>query len=184
MCKAIRLSAWPREPSQSLFDQHPQLLKIWAPELAAIAAQHTLAWETNADESGEIFVAQLDDVVVGIAGWYRMNRIDAGLRWLGVVPEARRRGYAGEMIDRMTERLPPDVCSLYEVTRNPASKAFFARCGFAVVTDPLAIQQAVDHAEYDIANGGWVLRRAVRSPAELRSTTQPADRSPVSSVDR
>ena len=120
---------------------------------------HTRQWETDEDESGEILIASIASVIVGVTGWYRMSTRDAGLRWHGVVPSERHKGYSRQMIDLVCRTLPRKIRHVYEVTRNPESRDAFCQCGFDVMTDPVIIQRAVDDAEYNIGSGGWVLRK-------------------------
>ncbi len=155
------LTAWARHPAQTLFDYAPVLRTIWRDDLADLAAMHTRQWETDDDESGAILIASIAGVIVGITGWYRMSTRDAGLRWHGIVPGERNKGYSRQMIDLVCQTLPRKIRHVYEVTRNPASRDAFCRCGFEVMTDPKIIQRAVDDAQYDISAGGWVLRKAV-----------------------
>ena len=157
------LTAWARHPAQTLFDYAPVLRTIWRDDLADLAAMHTRQWETDDDESGAILIASIAGVIVGITGWYRMSTRDAGLRWHGIVPGERNKGYSRQMIDLVCQTLPRKIRHVYEVTRNPASRDAFCRCGFEVMTDPKIIQRAVDDAQYDISAGGWVLRKAIAS---------------------
>ncbi len=157
----LRLIPWQRFPAKTLFVQEPQLRRIWSPELSEIAASHTQAWETSWDESGVVYLACRGAEVVGIGGWYQMSDTLAGLRWFGLVPELRGQGLARAMLAQLLAVLPATIDSVLEVTRNPASKAFFVRCGFEVVTNPEEIRAAVRAAEYDIAEGGWVLRAPI-----------------------
>lgn len=155
----IQLTPWRRHPPQTLFEFAPGLRSIWRAELADMAAKHTHQWETDTDESGRIFIASAEGAVVGITGWYRMAASEAGLRWHGVVPGERNKGYSRRMLDMVCRDLPKRIRHLYEVTRNPQSRDVFCRCGFEVVTDPEIIRRTVEDAEYDIGADGWVLRK-------------------------
>lgn len=108
-------------------------------------------------------VANVDGALVGVTGWYRMTSTEVGLRWHGVRPAARRKGYSRQMIDLVCRLLPVEIEHIFEVTRNPRSKVSFCQCGFQVVTNPDGVRRVVQHAEYDIENGGWVLRRESRA---------------------
>lgn len=158
---ALTLRAWQRNPPQTLFQFAPVLRSIWRDDLADLAAMHTRNWETDRDESGNILIAYVAGAIVGVTGWYRMSSHDAGLRWHGVIPAARNKGYSRQMIDLVCEGMPKKIRHVYEVTRNPESRDAFCRCGFEVMTDPAIIRRAVEDAEYDIGAGGWVLRKAV-----------------------
>ena len=158
---AMTLTAWQRHPPQTLFRFAPVLRSIWRADLADLAAMHTQQWETDDDESGAILIASVAGAIVGLTGWYRMSTRDAGLRWHGVVPAERNKGYSRQMIDLVCQSLPRKIRHVYEVTRNPASRDAFCRCGFAVMTDPKIIRRAVEDAEYDIGAEGWVLRRTL-----------------------
>lgn len=157
----VALTPWSRNPIKTLFELEPALHSIWQPDLSAIAAYHTKQWEIDPNESGSVYTAHVNGPLVGVTGWYRQTSTEAGLRWHGVLPEARRNGYSMQMIDLVCQQMPSDIRHVYEVTRNPKSKAAFCQSGFQVVTDPETIQRAVQHAEYDIAMGGWVLRKTI-----------------------
>ena len=153
------LTPWQRKPAQTLFRFAPILRSIWRDDLADLAAMHTRQWETDRDESGSIFIACVDGKIVGITGWYRMSTHDAGLRWHGVIPSQRNKGYSRQMIDLVCACMSKKIHHVYEVTRNAESRDAFCRCGFEVMTDPKVIRRAVDEADYEIGAGGWVLRR-------------------------
>ena len=89
-----------------------------------------------------------------------MSASEAGLRWHGVIPDERNKGYSRQMVDLVCRAMPKKIRHLYEVTRNPHSRDAFCRCGFEVVTDPEIIRRTVEDAEYDIGADGWVLRKS------------------------
>lgn len=157
----VVLSSWIRNPEATLFEFKPELHSIWRSDLADIAAFHTKQWEIDPNESGGVLTANVDGAVVGVTGWYRMTETEAGLRWHGVLPHARKNGYSRQMIELVSQEMPSDIRCVYEVTRNPQSRAAFCQCGFEVVTDQEVIKRAVQHAEYDIDSGGWVLRKTL-----------------------
>lgn len=157
----VTLAAWRRAPAVSLFDARPELRTIWAPELAAIAAEHTAKWETDLSDRGCIFTAHLAGELIGVTGWYRMSDSEAGLRWHGVLPHARRRGLSRQMLGMVCQALPREIRHVFEVTRNPQSKLAFCEFGFEEVLDPAVIRRAVEHADYDIAGGGYLLRKTL-----------------------
>lgn len=157
----ITLTPWRRNPQQTLFAFAPALRAIWRDDLADIAAMHTRQWETDKNESGNILLASVDGKLVGITGWYRMSTSKAGLRWHGVIPGERNQGYSRQMIDLACRDMPKKIRQVFEVTRNPQSRDAFCRCGFEVMTDPEIIRRTVEDAEYDIGEGGWVLRKSL-----------------------
>lgn len=156
---AIMLTAWKRHPPHTLFESALILRSIWRDDLAAIAAMHTRQWESDENESGAILTASVAGVIVGMTGWYRMSKAAAGLRWHGIIPSERNKGYSRQMIDLVCETLPRKIRHVYEVTRNPASRDAFCRCGFDAMTDPNIIQHAIEEADYDSGASGWVLRK-------------------------
>ena len=158
---AINLMPWHRHAAQTLFEFAPVLRSIWRADLADIAAMHTRQWEMEPDESGKVLIAVVDDVIVGMTGWYRMSTSEAGLRWHGVIPGERKHGYSRQMIELVCRELPRKIRHVYEVTRNPESRDAFCRCGFDVMTDPEIIRRTVEDAEYAIGAGGWVLRKSL-----------------------
>ena len=158
----VELTPWPRNPERTLFTALPELRTIWREDLSAIAMFHTRQWETDPEESGNILIAHAGNDLVGVTGWYRMTLSEAGLRWHGVLPHARRNGFSKQMIELACQDMPRDVRHVYEVTRNEQSALAFCRCGFEVVTDTDVIQSVVEQSEYDIEGGGWVLRKTLR----------------------
>ena len=162
MCN-VRLVLCDRLPTHTLFECTPELQTIWKPELSALAALHTKAWETDPRESGEVLIAKIEDTVIGVSGWYQMSSTEGGLRWHGVLPKHRKKGYSKQIIELVCNRLPASIQKVYEITRNPLSKDSFCRCGFAEVpsTNMTEIEKAVRHAEFDISEGGWVLYRTI-----------------------
>lgn len=159
MMSKISLTPWSRNPIQTLFEFTPELNSIWRSDLADIAACHTRQWEIDSKESGNVLTSHAGGAIVGVTGWYRMTETEAGLRWHGVLPHARKNGYSRRMIELVCQEMPSEIHYVYEVTRNPQSRAAFCQCGFEVVTDPDVIQRTVQHAEYGIETGGWVLRK-------------------------
>lgn len=157
----VALTPWMRNPDETLFEFKNELHSIWSFDLAKIAAAHTKQWETDRNESGGVLTAYVEGAIVGVTGWYRMTDAEAGLRWHGVLPSARQNGYSRQMIDLVCQEMPSEIRHVYEVTRNPQSRAAFCQCGFEVVADADLIQRVVQHAEYDIEPGGWVLRKTL-----------------------
>ena len=159
MQNILMLLPQPRAPKRTLFEEVPELNTIWTPELSATAALHTKSWEDHDSrtESGEVLVAYVNGQPVGGTGWYLMGDNEAGLRWHGVLPPHRRKGYSRIMIELACKRLPSSIRKVYECTRNPKSIAAFRACGFEVLTDPEIMAQARQHAEYDLEGTGQVL---------------------------
>lgn len=151
----------PRGKPTSVFDANPELFSIWHPDLAEVAVRHTRQFELEQAESGNVYAVYVGSTLVGLTGWYRMTDCEAGLRWHGVLPCYRKLGISRRMISHICEILPPEISLLFEVTRNPASKAAFERCGFSVIRDAELIRRVVDHANYDIDGGGWALERMI-----------------------
>lgn len=157
----IALVPWKRQPDATLFDAVPSLRTIWKPELAAVAASHSADWERG--EDGQIYLVLAGRLVVGTIGWYPIGVDSVGLRWHGILPAARRHGFSRRAIDLMSAEIPAGIASLYEVTRNPESRAAFERLQFEIVVDRDEIQLAARAADYPIDAGGWVLRRRLNS---------------------
>lgn len=157
----LRILLRTRRPQKTLFERLPELSSIWSSDLSIKAAEATREWENNHLETGGIFTFHLEGKVVGISGWYQQTTTEAGLRWHGVVPEFRNKGFSRIMLDSVICLLPRDVKAIYEVTRNPESKDSFCKCGFTVVTDKDTVRRAEEAAEYP-ACGGWVLVRDVK----------------------
>lgn len=162
----LYLVAWPRGSECSLFDAFPELHSIWQPELAAIAAKHTTAWECDTNETGNVFIAYVGGEVVGVTGWYRMSSSEAGLRWHGVLPHARRRGLSTQMLSLVCADMPQEIRHVFEATRNRHSMLAFQASGFKEVTDPNVIRRAVIHAEYEIGRSGFLLCKTMTTTTD------------------
>lgn len=150
-----------RQPRKTLFEEFHKLSSIWSGGLSLTAAEATKKWENNHLETGWVYTFHFGSSVVGISGWHQQSPTEAGLRWHGVVPEFRNKGFSRIMLDTVICLLPRDVKAIYEVTRNPESKDSFCKCGFTVVTDKDTVRRAEEAAEYPTC-GGWVLVRDVK----------------------
>jgi GNAT superfamily N-acetyltransferase len=79
------------------FEEHPQLRSIWPAELHAIAEEATV--ETVNDmprgDIGGLYLIAKDGQVIGITGYFYVDSVDEPyLRWHGVVPAERGKGYS------------------------------------------------------------------------------------------
>lgn len=86
------------------FEKWPQLQTIWPEPYASEAAEASdIDWLSTDEPIMPISVA---GEVVGITGWFYMEKPwrqyakkgDVYLRWHGIVPEHRRKGYAAEAL--------------------------------------------------------------------------------------
>ena len=157
----VTLTTCLRNPSRHAFDLIPDLHTIWKPELSQMASRHSAIWESSELETGQIFIASYLNHVIGITGWYQMTETEAGLRWHGVLPKFRKNGYSKRMIELVCSSMPESIKHVYEVTRNPNSCESFQKSGFEIITEQKTIDHAVWHADYDISNGGFALRKSL-----------------------
>lgn len=133
------------------FEAHPALRKIWSDERSAHAEAdtvHDLALGINSDphlNQVDLIVDRAGEVV-GITGFYRPVPDDEtriGLRWHGIVPEHRGKGYSDLAVDavcRVAVSYHPCATEIVEYVpladraNGHRLRAYFERLGF--VADP------------------------------------------------
>lgn len=80
------------------FADHPQLRTIWDREWASHVEADTIAdldkGEKNPGRNRVLLVRDENSQVIGITGFYLMPRRLVGLRWHGITPDHRGRGYS------------------------------------------------------------------------------------------
>ena len=128
------------------FTAYPQLRTIWPAhftEIAEEAAQDAIAHMPFGDVGG-LYLVKLGDQVIGITGFfYCESEFEPFLRWHGIIPAERGKGYSREAMRLVAARLKaklPNARGLTElVPQNadgPGIAAHFARLGF-VTAGPL-----------------------------------------------
>jgi RimJ/RimL family protein N-acetyltransferase len=122
------------------FTAHPQLRTIWPAhftEIAEDAAQDAIAHMPFGDVGG-LYLVKLGNRVIGITGFfYCESETEPFLRWHGIIPAERRKGYSREAMRQVAARIKgklPDARGLTElVPQNedgPAIAAHFEQLGF------------------------------------------------------
>lgn len=122
------------------FTQYPQLRAIWPAhftDIAEEAAQDAIAHMPFADVGG-LYLVKLGDQVIGITGFfYCESEFEPFLRWHGIIPAERGKGYSREAMRQVAARIKaklPEARGLTElVPQNedgPAIAAHFERLGF------------------------------------------------------
>jgi GNAT superfamily N-acetyltransferase len=134
---------------------------IWVPELGSCAFGATTYWQNDLSDTGEIYLINVNNVPVGITGWFPQEPGNIGLRWHGVHPSHQRMGISRYAFSILLTKIPEDAKCIFEVTRNPIGKAFYQSCGFQVTDDALDILEAVTHSNYSQENG-WVLKKIIK----------------------
>ncbi|WP_434716193.1 hypothetical protein [Paraburkholderia sp. A3RO-2L] len=95
------------------FEEHPQLRTIWPAEFHVIAEEATV--ETVVDEMprgdvGGIYLITNDSQVIGITGFFYVDSLDEPyLRWHGIVPAERGRGYSRLALQLVVERIKAKI---------------------------------------------------------------------------
>ena len=84
-------------------------------------------------EGGGVFVAEVDDVVLGFAAILPRDDGDSELDALFVEPAAWRRGIGRALVQRCCQAAAAAGCSFLRVLGNPHAEAFYRSCDFAVV---------------------------------------------------
>lgn len=122
------------------FTAHPQLRTIWPAhftDIAEEAAQEAIAHMPFADVGG-LYLVKLGDQVIGITGFfYCDSEFEPFLRWHGIIPAERGKGYSREAMRQLVARVKarlPDARGLTELVPQNADgagiAAHFARLGF------------------------------------------------------
>jgi RimJ/RimL family protein N-acetyltransferase len=122
------------------FTEHPQLRAIWPAEFTEIAeeaAQEAIAHMPFADVGG-LYLVMKGDRVIGITGFfYCESETEPFLRWHGIIPGERGKGYSREamllLLARVRAKLPGARGLTELVPQNsdgPGIAAHFARLGF------------------------------------------------------
>ena len=147
------------------FSEYPQLNTIWSPEMTALAQEAIdesfVAKNEFSYEIGEIYLIKDGSDVVGITGFfpyeYDANFLDSihrvGLRYHGLIPEYRGKGYSPEIIRQLLVAIInkyPNAETLIELAPvneyGDIQKKHFERLGF-VTTGP--------SEKYDWAEHRW-----------------------------
>lgn len=118
----------PHGPALSLF-----MDKIW-PEPYATPAADAFLEDWN---SGQIYQIIADDAIVGVTGYFLdAHSTSVYLRWTGILPEYRRKGYASKALTVLRSALSYDYAGRKLVELVPdneygvAVKKFFLSQGF------------------------------------------------------
>ena len=84
-------------------------------------------------EGGGVFVAEVDEVVLGFAAILPRDDGDSELDALFVEPVAWRRGIGRALVQRCCQAASAAGCRSLRVLGNPHAEAFYRSCDFAVV---------------------------------------------------
>jgi ribosomal protein S18 acetylase RimI-like enzyme len=136
----------------TLFKRFPELNLIW--EVPALQAQARESYEEWGDSrkpeesTGEIFAVLEGEEAVGIIGWFEYDKAGADiarLRYYGIIPSRRGRGFAEKAMRLLLERLAEAAPARYlwlaesvstERAAAPLVLAHFKKMGFEEFTDP------------------------------------------------
>lgn len=122
------------------FRQYPQLRTIWPAEFTEIAeeaARDAIAHMPFTDVGG-LYLVLAGDQVIGITGFfYCDSEEEPYLRWHGIIPAERSKGYSRAALRLVVERIKaklPNACGLTELVpqnaEGPGIAAHFAALGF------------------------------------------------------
>ena len=133
-----------------LFPDNPELNTIW--EIPALQNQARESYEEwgliKTESTGEIFSINENGVPIGIIGWFEYDEVFPDvlrLRYYGIVPSRRGRGYGEEamrlLLDHLARSAPPRYSFLAESVTlcravAPSIIAHFKRMGFVEFDDP------------------------------------------------
>ena len=103
-------------------------------------ADNTELWKQRASEliAGEqlFFWEDRDGTPVSMAARTRQSPNGATIAYVYTPPELRRRGYAGRVVGRLSQRIldgGKSFCSLYTDASNPTSNSIYRNLGYEVV---------------------------------------------------
>src|SRR5665213_2243906 len=135
--------------NQTLFDKNSELNMIWEIPVQQIRARESYKmWGLiERGSTGEIFSIVLDDIIIGIIGWFEYGDISdvLRLRYYGIIPSQRGNRYGERAIKLLLEHLsktaPPHYVWLAEsifISRMAAGQAIvhFKHMGFVEFDDP------------------------------------------------
>ncbi len=127
----------------------PEIHSIWRPQAVSEAIFYTKAYARGEYRTGEIFFITVDKKRVGMTGYFLKENISdtAGLRWHGIVPSMRNKGYSLEAIRLVAERVisrEPAIKYLSESVPldRPEILEYFKKIGFSEWNDP---EKAIDY---------------------------------------
>src|SRR3954468_6607800 len=108
MAHMIRLHMLVPPYNHQLFRIHPELNSIWeVPALQEDARQSYEEWNSQTGDTGECF--SINDGVnpIGIIGWFEYGEFPhvLRLRYYGIIPEKRGRGYGEEALRLLLKHL-------------------------------------------------------------------------------
>lgn len=133
--------------NRTIFERHPRLNYIWQIQAMQERAEKSYCeWDTE-DKTGEIFLILKNKSPIGITGWWPDEKIHEllRLRWHGILPEERGRGYSETALTLLLQRLssiaPPQYLYLSEsvsIKRVDAAQVqrHFEKLGFKAFDDP------------------------------------------------
>jgi hypothetical protein len=123
------------------FEEHPQLQNIWPAEflvLAEEATRETVADDMPRGDFGGLYLIAKDGRVIGITGYFYVNSVEEPyLRWHGIVPEERGRGYSQQAMALVVGRIKAKIPQAKGLTELVPQTAYgesvarhFAKLGF------------------------------------------------------
>lgn len=91
------------------FEEHPQLCRIWPAEFHVVAEEATreaVTLEMPRGDIGGLYLIVNVGEVIGLTGFFYVDGVEElYLRWHGIVPTERGRGYSRLAIQLLVERI-------------------------------------------------------------------------------
>lgn len=100
---------------------------------ALLANPDAIAVPLEQIEAGDVFVAQLDGVIVGFAAVVPRKDGGAELDALFVEPHLWKRGIGRTLVDYCTDVARSRAAGVLHVIGNPHAAGFYAACGFRLI---------------------------------------------------
>lgn len=99
-----------------ILEKYPKLKNIWENvTLQNRALKSIIDWNPK-EKTGEIFLIKKDFEIIGVTGWFVDNNIldTVRMRWHGIIPEERGKGYSEKALDLLCSHIRKTVPKQYK----------------------------------------------------------------------
>ena len=165
-----------RVPAGNPFADYPQLRTIWDREWAAHVEADTVAdLDKGADDPAGnrvLLVRDEQSSVIGITGFYLLPRRLVGLRWHGIIPDQRGRGYSKQAFEQVCKLAKDTTNALavgeYIEMADPKAQDLirhFTALGFSPAGEPADCSTFPRETALPLGSGYWLEMLASLYPA-------------------
>lgn len=160
------------------FADHPQLRTIWDREWASHVETDTIAdlekGEADPARNRVLLVCDEKTQVIGITGFYLMPRRLVGLRWHGITPDRRGRGYSKLAFQKVRQLASETTNALgvaeYVEMSDPKAKDLirhFTALGFTAAGEPADYSSFPSEIALPHGSGDWLEMLVSLYPAHV-----------------